>query len=452
MGWVSRHSSAGLAGAQMNRAFRLLAFLTLGLLLGGTVTLSYAGAVRYEFRGVNVSREGGQTHIRGTSPSELAATVSGGVVTTNGAAAVGSKSAAFVSRASLAADAASIAVAAIRLNPTGLIGGAVASWLLVEGIEYIDGAFKKDPPSDTSAGAGNVYASGRSLGDCTTSAPCTPAKLASILLPHLKAAYNWDYVSGPACVSNASGPCGQIKWTLYNNGAGFNTTDTATRVMTSCAPGYYLDVMTCVKTAAKVAMEEADWSTVKSKPLPDGAAQDLINKGVKTPVSPLAFDPPFRDVPLSDPYRDPVTDKTYRDKARVTPQPSTPETAKLEVTKEEVDPATGEPVIDPGTGQPPAPEKQTDFCIEHPEALACWEAGEPEDSELEKVTAGTAITPVVIGGAGSCPSDKTVNYMGANLVLSFSPICMAAGWINPIVLALAWLSAGYILIGAFKQG
>jgi len=163
-------------------------------------------------------------------------------------------------------------------------------------------------------------------------------------------------------------------------------------------------------------------------------------------------DPTPVDVPLTDPYVDPTTGKTVRDVAHVTPQQNGEEAA-VEVVKQEVDPATGEPAIDPATGEPVKPkEETTDPCELHPERLGCMEEGETDDEELQTQDLGGMINPVSVGGSASCPADKQVSYLGKQLTVSFAPICQGATWLNPVVLAIAWLLAGYILIGAIREG
>ncbi|MFA9439302.1 virulence factor TspB C-terminal domain-related protein [Uliginosibacterium sp. sgz301328] len=83
-------------------------------------------------------------------------------------------------------------------------------------------------------------------------------------------------------------------------------------------------------------------------------------------------------------------------------------------------------------------------CEQYPESLACQELGDPEDTDLpEQESAvlwqqeGTA--------AGSCPSPVTISYFGQTATLSFDMMCDYAKIIRPMVIGLAWLSAGIFL-------
>ncbi|MGC3965318.1 MAG: virulence factor TspB C-terminal domain-related protein [Rhodocyclaceae bacterium] len=95
----------------------------------------------------------------------------------------------------------------------------------------------------------------------------------------------------------------------------------------------------------------------------------------------------------------------------------------------------------------PEPEREPDdtsMCEENPDALACQELGDPEDVDLPEQESsvlwqqeGTA--------AGGCPSPVTISYFGQTATLSFDMMCDYAKIIRPMVIGLAWLSAGIFL-------
>lgn len=94
----------------------------------------------------------------------------------------------------------------------------------------------------------------------------------------------------------------------------------------------------------------------------------------------------------------------------------------------------------------------SDTCKDHPDRAGCKDLGDaPEEGAFSPVSVGpSSITPVQIGGAGSCPAGPPLPFgLGA---MSFDGICQLAEGIRPIVLAMAWLSAGLILLGGFKEG
>ena len=131
---------------------------------------------------------------------------------------------------------------------------------------------------------------------------------------------------------------------------------------------------------------------------------------VPLPLDSPTVSPTPIDVPISDPYVDPVTGKRFKDVARVTPQPSKPDTAEVQVVKQEVD-ANGAPVVNPTTGQSTPPVDQPDLCKQHPDILACQQLDTPSDPNITNNDKNITITPDSGWGAdnGTCPADRTMN-------------------------------------------
>ena len=433
MGGFSRRCSTGLAGFEMIRAIRLLAYLAIGLLLGGSATFAFAGYAQLKAP-ANI---GGTVGNRATAGSFAS---NNGNVSVGFTTQVAGQNVTMPAIMRFAANAGQFAVTAVRGSPGVLLGTAVLAWLAQEGINYVNGQFVKNVDPAGQIGGGFDFSCGSYVGPITAAAAQTCAAIGG-----------WGTISDIEYIETAPGSptTGYLVRAKSSNYGGGPWGVAIFSHRPTCPAGTTNNGTQCV--GAAVPAGQADWDAVAAKPLPEAVKQELAGKGVPLPLQNPEFDPIPQTVPLSNPYPKPggQPGETVRDVAKVTPAPN--ETAKIETEVEPVTDSNGDPVVNP-TPEPSTPNEQSKFCVENPDALACWKDGEPESAELEKVTAGTSITPVNIGGAGSCPANKTVNYMGANLVLSFSPICTAAGWIRPIVLALAWLSAGFILIGAFKQG
>lgn len=85
-------------------------------------------------------------------------------------------------------------------------------------------------------------------------------------------------------------------------------------------------------------------------------------------------------------------------------------------------------------------------CDKHPNSLGCMDAGSPggDDAVGSSPIGPNSITPVALGGGGTCPSPIT---LPRGQTFSWQPICDFAFGIRPIVLILAWLAAGYIVLG-----
>jgi hypothetical protein len=413
----------------MSRLFRAFAFLAFGILLGGTASYSFAGYAQLK----PPATIGGTVGARITAG---AFAVNNGNISVGFTTQVAGKTVTMPATLRFASNAARVALVAVRLSPAALVGSALAGYLLTYGIELAEGQFMKaaSPSSPT-------YEGSCSQGGVTDLETCKQ-RVASAW-----AGWPFDQLiteGNTIYIQHKNADTGQVV-----KGAGIFQITSA-----SCPAGSTSNGTQCV--GAAVPATQNDWDTVEASPLPDDVAEELTGKGVPLPLENPQFDPTPQNIPLSDPYPKPngQPGETVKDVAKVTPAPD--EKAKIETVVEPVTGPNGVPIPttnpDGSSNPDAAPEEKPDFCIENPDALACWKDGSPEDVDLQKVTAGTSIVPVNIGGGGSCPASKTVNYMGANLVISFTPICTAAGWINPIVLALAWLSAGFILIGAFKQG
>jgi hypothetical protein len=87
--------------------------------------------------------------------------------------------------------------------------------------------------------------------------------------------------------------------------------------------------------------------------------------------------------------------------------------------------------------------KSTLGCIELGEAGNKTELGTKDKADLfQKVSVG--------GGAGSCPNDLVVAFFGFSYVVSYDLVCRYASGIHFVVVALAWVSAGWVMFGTLK--
>ncbi len=97
---------------------------------------------------------------------------------------------------------------------------------------------------------------------------------------------------------------------------------------------------------------------------------------------------------------------------------------------------------------------ENDFCSEHPDTFGCTNIGEPNVAPgpdlVTQERGPSTITPVFVpGSAGSCPADIA---LPKGMSFSFSALCTTAEGLRPVVLALAWLSAGLLVVGGFRDG
>lgn len=93
------------------------------------------------------------------------------------------------------------------------------------------------------------------------------------------------------------------------------------------------------------------------------------------------------------------------------------------------------------------------FCQDNPTAAICAEQdfGVVEEITLGEKNISVAITPVSVGGAGSCPAPTSITIAGRTKYIEWTTWCNFANGVRPILLAFAWLSAAGLLVGSFRS-
>ncbi|WP_374279229.1 virulence factor TspB C-terminal domain-related protein [Azonexus sp.] len=344
----------------------------------------------------------------------------------------------------MAANAGSFAATAVRGSP-GLIGPAVAAWLIGAGIEWlIDQWVVRDitgtPPSPYPIFT-SYYAPGTS-------------KYYSTLTDMLADLHDICVRFGNTCSEGAMRyyPPNMYQWTQTTQSASYNIGGygQGQQIGQACPAGYTLNGSSC--SANPKPATDADWANLP-QPLPDPAAEELAKKGVPLPLRAPEYNPAHHDVPLGDPYVDPSDNVRKREQARVTPQ-SDGQTARVDVVKVPVNP-DGTPANDPnGNPEPAQPVEKSDPCELNPSRVGCLEADTPDAPDITENDKTISITPQ--GGFGAdtatCPADKSysLRLMG-NVALSWEPACQVASGMRLIVIAMAWVSAILIAIGITKR-
>lgn len=156
---------------------------------------------------------------------------------------------------------------------------------------------------------------------------------------------------------------------------------------------------------------------------------------------------PFQ-TPVGDPYTKP-DGSTAQPWASVSPNG---DTVTVDTYEKPLTDPQGNPVAQPETITDTA-EPEPDICEKYPNSVQCANLDTPASDPLQSQERTIAlIAPVAVGGAGSCPAPLTASVLGQNLEMSFDPLCQYANSLRPLVLALAWLSAGLIFIGGVRNG
>lgn len=111
----------------------------------------------------------------------------------------------------------------------------------------------------------------------------------------------------------------------------------------------------------------------------------------------------------------------------------------------------------PTTGEEPAedvpPEQPPEFCELHPESIVCQEMDTPDENKPNPTEKTFSITPSGgFGGAGACPADVALTYLGQPISWSYQPACDFFTGVRPAVVAMAWVAAILIALGGYRKG
>ena len=94
---------------------------------------------------------------------------------------------------------------------------------------------------------------------------------------------------------------------------------------------------------------------------------------------------------------------------------------------------------------PTGEEPPVDVCVEHPEASGCQPLGSVDTVDVG-VQAHTLTWTAEGSAAGSCPAPMSFSLpFGGTGELSWAPVCQFATGIRPVIIAIAWLSAGIFI-------
>jgi hypothetical protein len=76
----------------------------------------------------------------------------------------------------------------------------------------------------------------------------------------------------------------------------------------------------------------------------------------------------------------------------------------------------------------------------------------PDEEIEEQEKEMGLIQPVAIDSTASCPADLSFSVLGYPMAFSFGLVCDGANMLRPLILSIAWLSAGVIFIGGVRNG
>ena len=255
----------------------------------------------------------------------------------------------------------------------------------------------------------------------------------------------------------------------------------------SCPSGWYVTPAGCVQKPPPKSLTEPEfiqkilnpdnqpgWPSVPADwPMPETVPWEI---GVPLPVQPPVINPEPgpnpqhqpKFIPTGDPVPNPKYDPSappsthnqpwLQPGVRVTPRPTPDQPTRVDMTPTDRPQAGPDPDPNPDPEpdpdkDKPKPEEQQSLCEKHPEILACQVLKDSgEKPEIEKKDFDFDFTPETgFSGSASCPAPVTVNVSGMQLAFSWVPFCNSLSFAKPIILALAWLSAAFIMLGAKEQ-
>lgn len=422
------------------RHLRNLLYFVVGLLLGAVFTFAHAAS--YTSGGTKNWGPGYKWQGNGT--------ISGGSAQTIESINVGGKYISVPFAGPIAAAALETIINGLKSSPKTIAGPIAAAWLIGKGIEYYNDNWRTKDPSQPPVSDGACWQDPYTANGDTPK--CSPSE------------WHADWSSGNPSLSWTApviSPDGlSIKTCAVGQSWVCKTSPKVSQGNPTCQSGYTWDpaLQTCDAPWRDVG--QADWDKALGILPPDQVLEDLCKRLAKygTPCGANGVLGQQTTVPLSDYAPDPVTGVQSRQVATLTPAGTSDDPTRMEVKVNKQEKTT---TTDPGTGQTTTTEttkkndEPTDFCVLHPNSLACMEGGEPEDVDLQKDTRNFQITPQTGFGAdnGTCPPDRvlTLRTGGIQISESWQPVCQMATTFRPAIIGMAWILATMIGLGLARR-
>ncbi|WP_127464660.1 virulence factor TspB C-terminal domain-related protein [Aeromonas caviae] len=229
----------------------------------------------------------------------------------------------------------------------------------------------------------------------------------------------------------------------------------------------YLQLQSQLKYCACSGQQVSSCSPLS--PAPEFKWDSLPNLTVPLIISGLTNLPSLRDYPKpitstdftpysewsSDPYF--KDGNWWRDRMDVSPAPTPGQPTRVRV---DYGPVKLEGMTDPTVkpddtpaGENTQPKEQTKFCDDNPMSIACVEMGELEPEKLDTTELPINMnTPAWGSDNAQCPAPTSfTDHMGKTVQISYQPVCEYMSILRPIIIAVAWIGAIYILLGIRKQ-
>lgn len=389
----------------------------------------------------------------GTSAANTA-TFAQNTVRTNASLNVGGRIVTIPAEFRFAQNAPRYAAAAIMRHPYIRTAAAVATWLGIAGLIYdeVSGLWAL-PDDGVIPSDGYVYRFGQDQWHAQYGYKNSYQDLCQIWADSVNHIITSCQPSGVSSVNPSGYPSG---------GIGF------TKILSDCPQGWYFTSAGCVQTPPpKTVTEEEAIEELTRHPMPDEIPNWVPEP---LPVELPSFPPFF--VPSSEPRVNPNYNPAlpaspdnapyYQPGVEVKPAPTASSPWQVSITPQ------NQPVVDPtqvgsetrplpegsgggsgGGSETKPPEAADDFCVRNPGVLACQTLEHEDDDTTLPEKAIEFEFDLISGFSGSatCPAFPNVGDMLGGKQISWQPFCDTLAKLRNLLLAFAWASAAFILLG-----
>ncbi|WP_157273590.1 virulence factor TspB C-terminal domain-related protein [Thiobacillus denitrificans] len=178
-------------------------------------------------------------------------------------------------------------------------------------------------------------------------------------------------------------------------------------------------------------------------PDPSPEVQRELAPQVGVPVDDPVFEP--ADVPIGDPYTRP-DGSTAEPRARISPASNGQVT--VDTYDQPLTSPTGEPIANPTPEDTTEQTEQPTQCDKYPNTLGCTPLGSPVDGDaLPHASVALSFSPLAIPSNAVCPAPMTISAFGQSIPVAYDSACTYASGLKPIVVAVAYLTAAFIIFG-----
>lgn len=365
-----------------------------------------------------------QTLVRGSQATYIGGTILGNTFMTAGGA-----SRAIPVRMALGPTASLAASVFIRANPLAATAGMAALYLGALVYDYYTNKWMMES-------VGSSYTCTNGAG---TVVPCTEAGAKSGFMASYPSTF---YATLISFVPNGSSGAGAYNFNVYTS-EGALWADRSAVLTPHASP-----------TTTMVPATEEDWAQVATRSVPDVVANELPAT-FPMPVTAPEVSEPTRII-IGSPYLDPTTG-TWKEPALDVRDCQGTHSGEVCIHAEPRDvagddPATPVDETDQTVDETTKPDgaESVGLCDLYPTILACDKLGDPEAApELEVEERGSYSAATGFGAdTAACPAPHAINIaQGADMQFSYSGVCQYVSALRPLVLALAALTAAYILLG-----